>query len=95
MEEVGFLYPPKAYPIADGDLEVRVLNIVHEALNYEQLKRGINESKTLMGVSVNASKHPYSHSHTYIAAHTLIHISMHTLSHAHIRQACVQAWPSA
>jgi U4/U6 small nuclear ribonucleoprotein SNU13 len=39
---------PKAYPLADGDLTVAILDLVQQGSNYKQLKKGANEAtKTL------------------------------------------------
>lgn len=39
---------PKAYPLADQALTVKIMNLVQQAQNYNQLKRGANEAtKTL------------------------------------------------
>ncbi|XP_045213522.1 NHP2-like protein 1 [Mercenaria mercenaria] len=39
---------PKAYPLADGDLSQKILELVQQASNYKQLKKGANEAtKTL------------------------------------------------
>ena len=39
---------PKAYPLADDALTVTILDIVQQAANYKQLKKGANEAtKTL------------------------------------------------
>jgi hypothetical protein len=39
---------PKAYPLADSDLTVAILDLVQQASNYKQLKKGANEAtKTL------------------------------------------------
>ena len=39
---------PKAYPLADDALTVSILDIVQQAANYKQLKKGANEAtKTL------------------------------------------------
>ncbi|XP_013786908.1 NHP2-like protein 1 [Limulus polyphemus] len=39
---------PKAYPLADATLTTKILNIVQQASNYKQLKKGANEAtKTL------------------------------------------------
>lgn len=39
---------PKAYPLADPSLTTKILNMVQQANNYNQLKRGANEAtKTL------------------------------------------------
>eukprot|EP00056_Hartaetosiga_gracilis_P016141 m.4058 g.4058 ORF g.4058 m.4058 type:complete len:127 (+) comp3793_c0_seq1:185-565(+) len=39
---------PKAYPLADADLTKTLLDLVQQAANYKQLKKGANEAtKTL------------------------------------------------
>eukprot|EP01134_Creolimax_fragrantissima_P000187 CFRG0187T1 len=39
---------PKAYPLADAELTVTILDLVQQAQNYKQLKKGANEAtKTL------------------------------------------------
>ena len=39
---------PKAYPLADADLTSKILNVVQQAANYKQLRKGANEAtKTL------------------------------------------------
>ena len=39
---------PKAYPLADAELTVSILDLVQQASNYKQLKKGANEAtKTL------------------------------------------------
>ena len=39
---------PKAYPLADSELTVAILDLVQQATNYKQLKKGANEAtKTL------------------------------------------------
>lgn len=39
---------PKAYPLADSALATRILDLVQQAANYHQVKKGANEStKTL------------------------------------------------
>lgn len=39
---------PKAYPLADPMLTTKIMNLVQQALNYKQLRRGANEAtKTL------------------------------------------------
>ncbi|VDL72561.1 unnamed protein product [Nippostrongylus brasiliensis] len=39
---------PKAYPLADTQLSQKLLDLVQQALNYKQLKKGANEAtKTL------------------------------------------------
>ena len=34
---------PKAYPLADAQLTITILDIVQQAANYKQLKKGANE----------------------------------------------------
>lgn len=39
---------PKAYPLADAPLTSKILNLVQQAANYKQLRKGANEAvKTL------------------------------------------------
>ena len=39
---------PKAYPLADSQLSITILDLVQQATNYKQLKKGANEAtKTL------------------------------------------------
>ncbi|KAK9881405.1 hypothetical protein WA026_016295 [Henosepilachna vigintioctopunctata] len=39
---------PKAYPLADAALTHKILNLVQQAMNYKQLRKGANEvTKTL------------------------------------------------
>ena len=39
---------PKAYPLADATLTAKILNLVQQAMNYKQLRKGANEAtKTL------------------------------------------------
>ncbi|GKC93198.1 NHP2-like protein 1 [Tanacetum coccineum] len=39
---------PKAYPFVDAQLAITILNLVQQAANYKQLKKGVNEAtKTL------------------------------------------------
>lgn len=37
---------PKAYPLADEELNKNILDLVQQALNYKQLKKGANEGKS-------------------------------------------------
>jgi ribosomal protein L7Ae-like RNA K-turn-binding protein len=37
---------PKAYPLAGADLTVTILDLVQQAANYKQLKKGANEGET-------------------------------------------------
>lgn len=41
---------PKAYPLADEDLNKQILDLVQQALNYKQLKKGANEGIYLKNV---------------------------------------------
>jgi hypothetical protein len=34
---------PKAYPLADAELSVKIMDLVQQAGNYKQLKKGANE----------------------------------------------------
>ena len=34
---------PKAFPLADANLTVTILDVVQQAANYKQLKKGANE----------------------------------------------------
>ncbi|KAM7495690.1 hypothetical protein LguiB_030299 [Lonicera macranthoides] len=39
---------PKAYPLADSQLSITILDLIQQAANYKQLKKGANEAtKTL------------------------------------------------
>lgn len=38
---------PKAYPLADPTLSAKILNLVQQAVNYKQLRKGANEGKHL------------------------------------------------
>lgn len=39
---------PKAYPLADPTLTTKIMNLLQQALNYKQLRKGANEAtKTL------------------------------------------------
>eukprot|EP00894_Picocystis_sp_ML_P000603 jgi/Pico_ML_1/51120/g2204.t1 len=42
----------KAYPLADAQLTVTILDIVQQAANYKQLKKGANEDKNVPYVFV-------------------------------------------
>ena len=47
---------PKAYPLADEDLNKQILDLVQQALNYKQLKKGANE-----GIKLLFTFHFYDH----------------------------------
>jgi len=34
---------PKAYPLADQQMTTKILNLVQQAMNYKQLRKGANE----------------------------------------------------
>lgn len=36
---------PKAYPLADPELSSKILNLVQQAVNYKQIRKGANEGK--------------------------------------------------
>ncbi|RZF44438.1 hypothetical protein LSTR_LSTR002211 [Laodelphax striatellus] len=39
---------PKAYPLADPALSTKIFNLIQQAMNYKQLRKGANEAtKTL------------------------------------------------
>ena len=38
---------PKAYPLADPDLTVKILDLVQQAANYKQLRKGANEGNII------------------------------------------------
>ena len=42
---------PKAYPLADAQLTNTILDIVQQAANYKQLKKGANEGECRRGVA--------------------------------------------
>ena len=43
---------PKAYPLADSKLTVSILELVQQATNFKQLKKGANEGEFCDGVSL-------------------------------------------
>jgi U4/U6 small nuclear ribonucleoprotein SNU13 len=38
---------PKAYPLADASLTTKILNLIQQALNYKQLRKGANEGRLI------------------------------------------------
>jgi U4/U6 small nuclear ribonucleoprotein SNU13 len=40
---------PKAYPLADASVTVAILDLVQQANNYKQIKKGANEGKRSIG----------------------------------------------
>ncbi|KAF7840899.1 NHP2-like protein 1 [Senna tora] len=48
LVQTGEAVNPKAYPLADAQLTITILDLVQQASNYKQLKKGANEAtKTL------------------------------------------------
>lgn len=43
--QTGETVNPKAYPLADAQLAITILDLVQQAANYKQLKKGANEGK--------------------------------------------------
>jgi U4/U6 small nuclear ribonucleoprotein SNU13 len=41
---------PKAYPLADSQLTVKILSLVQAATNYKQLRKGANEGMKLVNL---------------------------------------------
>lgn len=41
--QTGEAVNPKAYPLADAQLTISIMDIVQQAANYKQLKKGANE----------------------------------------------------
>ncbi|KAF4384397.1 hypothetical protein F8388_004630 [Cannabis sativa] len=39
---------PKAYPLADSQLSITILDLVQQAANYKQLKKGANEGFVIL-----------------------------------------------
>ncbi|XP_012271918.1 NHP2-like protein 1 [Orussus abietinus] len=44
---------PKAYPLADAALTAKILNLVQQAMNYKQLRRGANEATKALSRGVS------------------------------------------
>ena len=49
---------PKAYPLADAALSVKLLDLVQQANNYKQLKKGANEGASSAGAPARARAPP-------------------------------------
>ena len=49
------LQNPKAYPLADEELNKHILDLVQQAMNYKQLKKGANEG--IINKDANTSFH--------------------------------------
>lgn len=45
--QTGEAVNPKAYPLADAQLTITILDLVQQAANYKQLKKGANEGNML------------------------------------------------
>jgi len=45
--QTGETVNPKAYPLADAQLTITILDLVQQAANYKQLKKGANEGFSL------------------------------------------------
>ena len=39
---------PKAYPLADSQLTVTIVDLLQQATNYKQIKKGANEGKDVL-----------------------------------------------
>lgn len=50
--QTGEAVNPKAYPLADAQLTITILDLVQQAANYKQLKKGANEGSVLCLVFV-------------------------------------------
>ena len=49
---------PKAYPLADAQLTITILDLIQQAANYKQLKKGANEGiTTTKKIVVNGEAH--------------------------------------
>ena len=44
---------PKAYPLSDAELTVTILDLVQQASNYKQLKKGANEATKTLNRSIS------------------------------------------
>uniref|UniRef100_A0A453IIQ4 H/ACA ribonucleoprotein complex subunit 2 n=1 Tax=Aegilops tauschii subsp. strangulata TaxID=200361 RepID=A0A453IIQ4_AEGTS len=44
---------PKAYPLADSQLTITILDLVQQAANYKQLKKGANEGDQSLAVRLS------------------------------------------
>ncbi|CAN6871883.1 unnamed protein product [Brassica oleracea] len=42
--QTGEVVNPKAYPLADSQLSITILDLIQQAANYKQLKKGANEA---------------------------------------------------
>lgn len=46
--QTGEAVNPKAYPLADAQMSITILDLVQQAANYKQLKKGANEGNFLL-----------------------------------------------
>lgn len=49
---------PKAYPLSGPDLTVTILDLIQQASNYKQLKKGANEGESREACSLSISPSP-------------------------------------
>ncbi|CAN6863690.1 unnamed protein product [Brassica oleracea] len=49
--QTGEVVNPKAYPLADSQLSITILDLIQQAANYNQLKKGANEATFLLLLS--------------------------------------------
>lgn len=45
--QTGEAVNPKAYPLADAQMTITILDLVQQAANYKQLKKGANEGNSV------------------------------------------------
>ncbi len=57
---------PKAFPLADPQLAVTILDVVQQAANYKQLKKGANEGEA----------HPCGRSHPVSQTRTRLSVAL-------------------
>ena len=60
---------PKAFPLADATLSVTILDVVQQAANYKQLKKGANEGAPfrILAVPMRGPASGAAVSHTFAA----------------------------
>lgn len=44
---------PKAYPLADEELNKQILDLTQQAMNYKQLKKGANEGNISISAKIS------------------------------------------
>lgn len=52
---------PKAYPLSGPDLTVTILDLIQQASNYKQLKKGANEGECRENACYSPSISPSTH----------------------------------